>query len=421
MAQAGWYQTPTKHWFEGGEGGGGQSSGGDSVYLDANGNAFDNLNGNRLNGIDVNSLTPFLQNYGNISGTDTSGMNADQIRKTANDWVSSYGGIDGIPAHNGGIGGWLSANLPGLLASGVVGGALAGGGLGGPVMGASDLAGGAGLGTAGWTSGYDLAGGGSLGGNGLGAVADNFGKDLVGSDWASGVAGTGNGGLLPQTAGGLTAGNTAANGIGSGINSTNLGGILDKLKNVPGGPSSLSKLLSGNATQDDYLKLAGTLGSTVLGYLGAENQAGALSDTADKYLALGQPYRGALAASYAPGFSMNNEPGYKDAIDQTMQSYLRKASTGGNPFDNPGVSTEALKYVTAGTALPQLNTYRSQLGSFGQLGVNTAGTADMGAAGASGGTYDALGYGLSQLTAPKNNTLQDLVQKYILNSGNSLA
>ncbi len=200
------------------------------------------------------------------------------------------------------------------------------------------------------------------------------------------------------------------------------GGASAGLPSFSSNSSTLSKLLSGNATSDDYIKALGGLGSAALGYLGSEAQSNAASGVADKYLALGQPYREKLSASYAPGFSLGNEPGYQDAIDQTMQSYLRKASTGGNPFENPGVSNEALKYVTAGTALPQLNTYRSQLGSFGQLGVNTAGTADLGAASQAGGPYDALGYGLSQLTQPNNNQLQDLLSQYMrLNSGGGLA
>jgi hypothetical protein len=189
---------------------------------------------------------------------------------------------------------------------------------------------------------------------------------------------------------------------------------------VPWHPGwEVSKLFSGDASSDDYLKALGGLGSSVLGYLGSEAQSNAASGVADnKYLALGQPYREKLAASYAPGFSMQNEPGYADALDNTMNSYLRKASTGGNPFSNPGVSAEALKYVNGSLALPQLNTYRSQLGGFGQLGINTAGTADLGAASNAGGKYDALGYGLSTLTQPNNNQLQDLLSQYIrMNTG----
>jgi hypothetical protein len=71
---------------------------------------------------------------------------------------------------------------------------------------------------------------------------------------------------------------------------------------------------------------------------------------------------------------------------------------------------EANKYVTQNVALPQLNTYRSQLGSFGQLGVNTAGTAGMQAASGAGGPYNAIGYGLGQLTG--GNDLENVLKQY---------
>lgn len=140
-----------------------------------------------------------------------------------------------------------------------------------------------------------------------------------------------------------------------------------------------------------------------LGAIGATQQADAYRDVADKYFGMGQPYRDRLNASYAPGFTMANEPGYQGAMDQSAQSVLRGLSTKGNPFDNPGVLSEAQKYVTNTTALPQLNTYRSQLGTFGQLGVNTAGTADMQGANTSGGALNAIGYGLSNALAPKDD------------------
>lgn len=176
--------------------------------------------------------------------------------------------------------------------------------------------------------------------------------------------------------------------------------------------SAVGRFLSGAATADDYAKLAGTIGAAGLGVLGANQQAGALNDVADKYLQLGAPFRGKLLESYSPGFSMMNEPGFKDAMDVSTKSVLSGLSAQvGNPYDNPGAVQEAQKYIMGNVALPQLNTYRSQLGTFGALGTNTAGTADMGSAGASGGMYDALGYGLSQLTG-NDTSLEGILKKY---------
>lgn len=188
--------------------------------------------------------------------------------------------------------------------------------------------------------------------------------------------------------------------------------------------SLISRLINGGATAADYTKLLGTLGATGLGVLGANNQQNALSGVADKYLALGAPYRDKLLQSYQPGFDLaSQDPAYQGALDQTSNSVLRKLSTSGNPYDSPGALMEANKYVAQNTALPQLNTYRSQLGGFGQLGVNTAGTASTAGAQASGGVYDALGAGLAGLTQPTNDltSLLKQLKQYGIGTGATFA
>lgn len=217
----------------------------------------------------------------------------------------------------------------------------------------------------------------------------------------------------------------------SGQNSTGPSGQPGA--NLPGNPGStgggpmptsgggtlgaLQRVFNGTASTADYLSLAGSLGSSALGYLGSQAQTGALQDTANQYLGMGAPYRNLLQASYQPGFSMENEPGYQGAVDASTNSFLRAASAGnapgvsrGNPMDNPGAWAETMKYVTNNTTLPALNNYRSQLGTFGQLGTNTAGSASLGAAGNAGNTYNALGYGLGQITSPQN-TIPDWIKQ----------
>ena len=85
-------------------------------------------------------------------------------------------------------------------------------------------------------------------------------------------------------------------------------------------------------------------------------------------------------------------------MDSTSNAIMRKLSTTGNPFDNPGGLMEANRYVMENTALPAINNYRSQLGTFGQLGTSTGGTASLGAIPAAGGVYDAIGAGLYNAT-----------------------
>jgi hypothetical protein len=155
--------------------------------------------------------------------------------------------------------------------------------------------------------------------------------------------------------------------------------------------------------------LAGGL-QGLLGYLGAGQQADAFQDVYNQQSAIGAPYRNLLQASYQPGFTMANEPGYKDALDLSTDSFLRAASagrapgvSGGNPFSNPGAWAETMKYVNSSLALPQLNTYRGQLGQFGGMGLNTAGAASLGGAQTAGGGLDAIGYGLGTIFNPQPN------------------
>jgi hypothetical protein len=164
---------------------------------------------------------------------------------------------------------------------------------------------------------------------------------------------------------------------------------------VPGlfgqGTPSLMDLLRGAAP-------------AALGAFGAKEQMEGFERMQDKYLGLGKPYRDRLDASYKPGFSMMSEPGYADAIKQSSDSVLRGLSVkSGNPFDQPNSMTTALDHVTKSTALPALQNYRSQLGTFGQLGVNTAGAAGVNAANASGGVFDAIGAGLNTALNPQTD------------------
>jgi hypothetical protein len=155
--------------------------------------------------------------------------------------------------------------------------------------------------------------------------------------------------------------------------------------------------------------LAGGL-QGLLGYIGAGQQADAYQDVYNQQSAIGAPFRNLLQASYQPGFTMANEPGYKDALDLSTDSFLRAASAGrapgvggGNPMDNPGAWAETMKYVNSSLALPQLNTYRGQLGQFGGMGLNTAGAASLGGAQTAGGGLDAIGYGLGTIFNPQPN------------------
>jgi hypothetical protein len=181
---------------------------------------------------------------------------------------------------------------------------------------------------------------------------------------------------------------------------------------VPDPTGLLSKILNGTATAADWSKLLGTVAPSVLGALGAKQQADAYKDVANQYLSLGAPYRDRLNASYQPGFSLMSDPAFKDALDVSSQGILRNLSAKvGNPYDNPGAVNQAQNYIMGNVALPQLNAYRSQLGSFGQLGLNTAGSSSLQQPNASGGVLNSIGYGLGQLLNPPSD-LEAMLKKF---------
>ena len=264
--------------------------------------------------------------------------------------------------------------------------------------------GGAGTATSapGWTSGFDLAGGGALEGMGPAAAATGAGTgtlttggvplsggsnlaDLVGSDWATGAATGPVGGMLPTTAGGLTAANTAAagtKGIGKG-----LGSILSNITGMSPGTSNL----------------VGTVGQGLLGLLESNSTSSDLKDVANQLRADRGPALSAFNTALANPNTFYNSAPAMGALDAA----LRKLSMSGNPAVNPGALSKAAVYNLGG--------YNDYLRSLAGPAFGTASTeASVGqnAANAGNSFYDVLGYGLNTLTQPKSASLEDLLAKF---------
>lgn len=238
---------------------------------------------------------------------------------------------------------------------------------------------------------------GAIGAAGLGLGAGALGAEALGTA-AAGAGGAGVGSVAGPAAAGA-AGTAAAAGAGS------VGG------------KTLSDLLSGNIspgdiTLSDLAKSLGTIGSTALGVYGANEQTKALKDIADRYYALGAPSRDRYEASYAPGFKVTDIPGYTDAIDSTTNALMRKLSTNGNPYGDPGALAEAQKYVTSNVALPAIQSYRTQnANTGGYSSFNTAAPSTAtGAVNAEGGIYNAIGSGIADLTHPQPS-LTDILKQ----------
>lgn len=201
----------------------------------------------------------------------------------------------------------------------------------------------------------------------------------------------------------LNAGITLPVSQGGSIPDSVFGNLVQKV-----GPSAtqslLSKFFSGDMKAEDWASIGGKLLAAGLGAAGSASQAGALKDLAEKYAGYGAPSRARYEGSFAPGFTMANEPGYKDAIDESSKSILAKLSASqGNPYGTPQGLIDANKAVVSGTALPALYNYRNQNASTGGYGAyNTAAPgAATAAVGQEGNIWNALGYGLNSIVNPQ--------------------
>ena len=203
------------------------------------------------------------------------------------------------------------------------------------------------------------------------------------------------------------------------------GGSLNEVMTAPGGgPDSLpaSPVVPGGIPffkpdgSFDWEKALAAFGPAAIGALGANKQADNLKDLADKYMAFGAPSRGRYEGSYAPGFSMSQDPGFSDMIDQGSQGILRQLSAKGNPYGNPASITQATDYVTKNVAYPALTQYRSQYAATGGLAAfNTAAPGmDAGAASAQTNWMGPLAAGLQNyLNPPKTMSLSDLLKQRV--------
>jgi hypothetical protein len=220
----------------------------------------------------------------------------------------------------------------------------------------------------------------------------------------------------------------AAGATGSFLGGNGAGAVSSALPNLTGGlasgagtaaGSALSRILSGSATTDDYLKTLGGVAGAGLGAYASNEQTNSLRELADKYFAVGAPSRGRFEASMTSGFDPLSIPGYSGALDTAADAVMRKLSAkDGNPYGNPGALMEANKYVVNSTALPAIQNYQGlnmQAGGFGNYNAAAPG-ASTAAIGSQGNTYNAIGAGVADLTNPKTS-LADLWKQFQRSGG----
>ena len=186
-----------------------------------------------------------------------------------------------------------------------------------------------------------------------------------------------------------------------------LGGVPAPLSNA----DRVARVLRGDGSLEDVLNLGGAALPGVVGAVAANNQANSLEALTREYMAMGAPSRGRFESSFSPGFSMANEPGYKDALDQTMKAFLHKASISGNPADSPNAWMQTLQDVNSTLALPALQNYRSMNANAGGLSqfASAAPTVATGAINANANVANALGGAAADIFNPPRS-LADLLR-----------
>lgn len=333
----------------------------------------------------------------------------------------ALGGFAFAPAFAGAAGAGAGTSGAGAFTAGLEGAQAA-------IQGISNAAG---MGAVGGAAGGSLAGFGAGLGTGLGVGAGIGGSmdwswldsvNIPDIDWTSAPTGGSMDAVAPWTGGG------GGWDYGEFLKSV---GIDPSSTQFSGGTMSNAEIMSqinGNPSLWQQIKnipgignIPGILGKALPGLLGAyasNQQSKDYLALADKYAAFGAPSRARYEASYLPGFSMENEPGYKDALDQTTKSFLHKASVAGNPVDSPNAWMQTLKDVNSTFAFPALNQYRTTNANAGGL-ANMASAApgfDASAARSNANIYNALGDAAGDIFNPPKSGY-DLLAQLLSNGG----
>lgn len=269
---------------------------------------------------------------------------------------------------------------------------------------------------AGNTANWGLAPGtaAAVGAGGLGGALATGGATAAGSAVLGGSGATGS----PDEAAMTQAARDQQ--LNSLSNPTN--GVLNSAASG-GSAAALQRILAGNGTAADYGSILGAAAPGLLGAYASDRQTQAYRDLAQQQIGFGAPSRARYEASMQQGFDPASIPGYQAAVDNSMQAMLRKLSTQGSPFGNPGGLIEANKAVIAGTALPAIQNYQNLNSSAGGLNsMAGSGNANLSNAIASqGNAYNSLGAAAANVTAQPQFTLADFMKQFGNQNSNALA
>jgi hypothetical protein len=186
-------------------------------------------------------------------------------------------------------------------------------------------------------------------------------------------------------------------------------GVLEQMKQQALDMAKTFGITPASALQS-ILKAAGRAAPAALGVIGANRQANSLEALANKYLDMGAPSRARYEASFAPGFTLANEPGYMDALNQTSKATLHGLSVQGNPAGSPNAWNQTLSDINTKFSMPALQNFRNMnanAGGIASLQTSAPGF-DTGAVNAGKGVFDAIGGGLNDIFNPKPSLAQTL-------------
>ncbi len=287
------------------------------------------------------------------------------------------------------------------------GSGIGSGAVGGSVVPAAETAG-TGLFGTGITGGQALSGAGALA-----TLSGSGGTDMTGF--------MGNGSSFAAPTGSIP-------GLGSLDIPSYSGSILDQFPSPTGtdafstgniaqmdmstlSPSALQQLASSlGTTPANLLRGGGALAASLLGAVGASQQQSALKALSDQYMAFGAPSRARYEASFQPGFTMANDPGYMDSLNASAKASANALSVNGNPGGSPNAWAQSLKDLQDKTAYPALQNYRNQNAATGGTANFSTGAQDtaVGAIGAGSNIFGAIGKGIANATSPPP-TLSDWI------------
>jgi hypothetical protein len=147
-----------------------------------------------------------------------------------------------------------------------------------------------------------------------------------------------------------------------------------------------------------------------IGAYAANQQANSLQDLANKYMEMGAPSRARYEASFAPGFTMANDPGYTDALNAASKATLHGLSVNGNPAGSPNAWSTSLQDLYAKTAYPALQTFRNQNAATGGIASFSAAApaASTSAINAGSNVFNAIGAGVNDIFNPKPSLAETL-------------